>query len=266
MKTWTRCSFYGDGPATEASKGVSVKIVAIIQARMGSTRLPGKVLKDLGGETVLARVVRRTQRAALLDSVVVATSTADADIAIVNECHRLSIRCFRGDEQDVLDRYYQCARQLQADAVVRITSDCPLIDPGLITAVTRRLLDDRPDYATNTHVRTYPRGLDVEVFSGDALTRAWLKAQLPYERIHVTPYFYEVSGRFRVASLTSEPDYSHHRWTLDTTEDFELIRTIYERFAGLDDMSWREVLALLEREPELAQLNSQVRQKMLHEG
>jgi spore coat polysaccharide biosynthesis protein SpsF len=243
-----------------------MRVVAIIQARMSSTRLPGKVLKDLGGETVLSRVVHRTRRARLLDEVVVATSILPADDDIVQECERLKAACFRGDEADVLDRYYRAAQQYAADAVVRITADCPLIDPELIDDAIRALFDENADYATNSLVLTYPRGLDVEVFTVRSLEHAWREAKESYERVHVTPYFYEVGGRFRIASLTAEADYSQHRWTLDTAEDFELIQTIYARFDNRDDMNWREVLALMDRQPELAKLNSQVRQKTLQEG
>src|SRR5580704_8315258 len=130
---------------------------------MGSTRLPGKVLMDLGGATVVARVVQRTRAATLLDEVVVATSLLPADDAIVQECQRLSVACFRGDEEDVLARYYRAAREFGADAIVRITADCPLIDPELIDATVRAFLEQKPDYATNSLVATYPRGLDVEV-------------------------------------------------------------------------------------------------------
>lgn len=243
-----------------------MKVVAIIQARMGSTRLPGKVMKDLGGATVLARVVNRTRRAKLLDQVVVATSTAPGDDVIVEECRRLGVPWFRGDEQDVLDRYYQCARQFEADAVVRITSDCPLIDPELIDATVQRFLEEKPDYATNGLPVSFPRGLDVEVLSAEALGRAWREAQQPYERVHVTPYFYEKQGRFRVASISAARDFGDQRWTLDTAEDFELIRAIYHQFGNHDEMRWQDVLKLLEREPELLALNAHVRQKTLQEG
>src|SRR5258706_7744145 len=130
----------------------SMKIVAIIQARMGSTRLPGKVLRDLGGETVLARVVNRTRRSTLLDEVVVATSVLAADDAIVQECERLTVACFRGDELNVLDRYYRAAQEFGADSIVRITADCPLIDWELMDATIRSGLDQKADYATNSLV------------------------------------------------------------------------------------------------------------------
>lgn len=241
-----------------------MRVVAIIQARMGSTRLPGKVLKDLGGETVLARVVNRTRRATLLDEVVVATSVLPADDAIARECEHLKVACFRGDEADVLDRYYRAAQQFAADAVVRITADCPLIDPELVDTTIRTFLEEKADYANNTSPRTYPRGLDAEVFTFTGLERAWREAVKPYEREHVTPYFYEHPELFRVAYTREEKDYSAHRWTLDTPDDLELIRAIYARLGNRADFGWREVLAVMEREPELAALNSHIVQKSLH--
>jgi spore coat polysaccharide biosynthesis protein SpsF len=243
-----------------------MRVVAIIQARMGSTRLPGKVLKDLGGETVLARVVNRTRRATLLDNVVVATSVLPADDAIAQECESLKVACFRGDEVDVLDRYYRAAQKFGADAVVRITADCPLIDWELIDATIRSNLEQKADYATNALVLTYPRGLDVEVFTVDALERAWSAAKEEHQRIHVTPYLYETPDLFKVISVADETDHSKYRWTLDTTEDLEMIRAVYKHFANRDSFRWNEVLDLMENQPELADLNSHVRQKTLREG
>jgi spore coat polysaccharide biosynthesis protein SpsF len=242
-----------------------LKIVAIIQARMGSTRLPGKVLKDLAGDTVLARVVSRTRRAKLVQQVVVATSDLPADDAIAQECNRLSVACFRGDEADVLDRYFRAAQQFSADGIVRITSDCPLIDPELIDATVQAFLEGRADYCTNALVVRYPRGLDVEVFTFEALARAEDCAKEAYQRTHVTPYFYENPGLFNIASLTADADYSDLRWTLDTIEDLEMLREIYDRLEGRD-LGWREVLDLIKNTPELARINSSVRQKELKEG
>lgn len=243
-----------------------MKIVAIIQARMGSTRLHGKVLKNLCGQTVLARVVNRTRRAQLAAEIVVATSVLPADDDILRECDRLAVPCFRGDEGDVLDRYYHAAQQFAADAVVRITSDCPLIDPELIDATVRAFLDEMADYATNSLTITYPRGLDVEVFTADALACAWQQAKQTYQRTHVTPYLYEHPEQFKIESLTCEESFGHFRWTLDTQEDWELIEIIYNRFSGRDDFRWREVLALMKSEPELTDLNSHVQQKAITEG
>ena len=238
-----------------------MKVVAIIQARMGSTRLPGKVLKDLCGETVLARVVNRTRRAMLLQEVVVATSVQPADDAIVQECGRLSVACFRGAEADVLDRYYRAAEKFSADAIVRITSDCPLIDPEVSDKTIRAFLEQHPDYASNVLERRCPRGLDTEVMTFAALESARREARDPYQREHVTPFLYQHPERFRLLSVTGDRDYSHYRWTLDTREDLEFLRAVYARRAEASDLAWQDVLRILEGEPDLAAINEHVKQK-----
>jgi len=228
-----------------------MRSVAIIQARMGSTRLPGKVLKDVGGQSVLARVVRRAGRATLLDDVAVATSILSEDDVIAEDCIRLGVHCFRGDQADVLDRYYRAAQFCRADVVVRITADCPLIDPELADNTIDEFIEQRPDYASNSLVPTYPSGLSVEVFTLVALQRAWREATQSYQRAHVTPYLYENPQLFSILSLTAEADYSRYRWTLDTEEDLETIRAIYQHFANRDTFNWRDALALMERAPEV---------------
>jgi spore coat polysaccharide biosynthesis protein SpsF len=243
-----------------------MKIVAVIQARTGSSRLPGKVLADVGGRSMLARVVRRAGRAERLDGVVVATTDRPADDAIVAECRELGVTVFRGSEEDVLDRYQGAARATDAGVVVRITSDCPLIDPEVIDRVVAALLADDADYASNTLERTYPRGLDVEAVTAEALAQAWRKAQEPYQRVHVTPYLYQHPDRFRLRSVTSGVDAGHHRWTVDTAEDLELVRALYSRLGNDDDFGWRRALVVVEAEPELADLNRRIRQKALEEG
>jgi spore coat polysaccharide biosynthesis protein SpsF len=240
-----------------------MNVVTIIQARMGSTRLPGKVLMDLGGETVLARVVSRLRRASQVDEILVATTDSFADSGIVQECHRLEVRTFRGSENDVLDRYYHAALACAADTVVRITSDCPVVDPELIDETIRAFQQQHGDYASNALVRTYPRGLDTEVFTMGALEQAWRDAHEPYEREHVTPYLYEHPELFRLISQCEQIDYSRYRWTLDTVEDLALLRAIYERFSNHDNFGWREVIQLMKQEPELTELNSGVIQKTL---
>ena len=225
---------------------------------MGSSRLPGKVLTDLGGKTVLARVVRRLRRARLIDEVVVATTDLAADDPIVRECNHLDVPYFCGSESDVLDRYYQAAKAFGGEAIVRVTSDCPVIDPQLVDETIAAFQADEADYASNVIPRTYPRGLDTEVFTAAALERAWLEAKEPHQREHVTPYFYGHPELFRMASAKADADYSRYRWTLDTSEDSELICAIYSHFDNRDDFDWKEVLALMEREPELADLNSRV--------
>jgi spore coat polysaccharide biosynthesis protein SpsF len=241
-----------------------MRTIAIIQARMGSSRLPGKALMDLGGKTALARVVRRLHRSVLIDEVVVATTTLAPDDAIHAECERLQVRCLHGSEDDVLDRYCEAARASAADVVVRITADCPLIDAELVDETIRLFWSQGADYASNTLVLSYPRGLDVEAFTVGALHRAWHEAHQPYEREHVTPYFYEHPEWFRLASLEGEADYSRYRWTLDTVEDLQLIRAIYSRFENRDDFGWRVVLQFMQAEPEVALLNAHVVQKELH--
>lgn len=243
-----------------------MKVVAIVQARMGSTRLPGKVLKDIEGETMLARVAQRLRRAELINELLVATTDGRADDAIVAECRRCSVPVSRGDEKDVLDRYFRAAQLAKADVVVRITSDCPLIDPEITDKTIAAFLAEKPDYAANTLVRTYPRGLDTEVMTFDALGRAWREARKPYERTHVTPYIYEHSSEFKLLSVTEENDYSSHRWTVDTPEDLEFVRAIYARLKENAMFQWRDVLALIDREPQLVELNRLVTQKALHEG
>jgi spore coat polysaccharide biosynthesis protein SpsF len=243
-----------------------VKIGAIIQARVGSSRLPGKVLADVGGRTMLARVVRRVRRARRLDIVIVATSIADRDDAIVAEARRLAAPVFRGDELDVLDRFWQAASHFGLDVVVRITSDCPLIDPGLIDSVIEDFLKARPtvDYASNTLERTYPRGLDVAVMRQEALQQAWEEATEPHERAHVTPFLREHPERFRLQSVIGGRG-SEQRWTVDTEEDLEFVRAVYRELGDEDTASWREVLALLEQKPQLLSLNKGIRQKELRE-
>jgi len=232
---------------------------------MGSSRLPGKALKDIQGRSMLARVVRRAQRSSLIDRLIVATTDKEADDAIASECKVLGVSVFRGSEDDVLDRYYQAAKAFSAEAVVRITSDCPLIDPDVIDRVVRVFLDNRPDYASNTIENTYPRGLDVEVFTFSALEKAWRNASRDFERVHVTPYIYLHPELFRKLSVTGEKNLSFYRWTVDTAEDLALVRAIYEKMGGDDHFSWRDVLELFEREPCLAELNRHIRQKSLEE-
>ena len=242
-----------------------MNVVAVVQARMGSTRLPGKVLQDLAGQSMLARVVRRVERSRNVDQVVVATSTSPADEAIVAECARLGVASFCGNEHDVLDRYYRAAVHYRAQTIVRITSDCPLIEPQIVDEVVAAFLAAEPDYASNTLDRTYPRGLDTEAVSMAALARAWAEAAEPYQRIHVTPYFYQNPELFTLLSVRQARDDSQQRWTVDTPEDLAFVRQIYERLGG-GEFHWQDVLDLLECEPGLLALNRDVQQKTLHEG
>ena len=238
-----------------------MKTIVIVQSRLGSSRLKGKVLKNICGKTMLARVIERLKRSRLGNNVVVATTTNSEDDAVIQECKNLSTPVFCGSEEDVLDRYYRAARHFKADAVVRITSDCPLVDPEVVDRVIETFQKEKPDFASNAVVRTYPRGLDTEMISLSALSSAWEKAKAPYERTHVTPFIRENSKLFRIVSITSTRDLSYHRWTVDTAEDLEFVRAVYQRFGDSDDFNWQDVLDLLEREPALMKINAEVRQK-----
>jgi spore coat polysaccharide biosynthesis protein SpsF len=243
-----------------------MKVVAIIQARMRSTRLPGKVLRDLAGESMLGRVVRRVRRAPSIDEVIVAVPDTPADEPLVRHCRRLDAICFRGSEHDVLDRFWRAAEANRADAVVRLTADCPLIDPEVTDRVVRAFLDALPDYCSNTLERTWPRGLDTEVVTSGALACAWREARETYQRTHVMPYLYQHPERFRLLAVTAGEDHGRDRWTVDTPDDLAFAEAVYERMGGDDRFSWRDVQRLLSEEPWLTDLNHHVRQKHLAEG
>ena len=214
---------------------------------------------------MLARVVDRARRARELDELVVATTTNTQDDVIESLCLKRVYPCFRGHAIDVLDRIYQAARHYRADVVVRLTADCPLIDPEVIDGTVEGFLSADPpvDFAANRLPgrRSSPIGLDTEVCSMAALERAWREADQPHQREHVMPYLYEQPGRFRTLLVWNDADHSHHRWTVDTPEDLALVRRIFKHFNGRDTFSWRDVLGLFEREPSLANLNARVAHK-----
>jgi spore coat polysaccharide biosynthesis protein SpsF len=243
-----------------------MRTVAIIQARLGSERLPGKVLKEIAGEPMLVRVVTRARRSTSLDDIVLATTEAQQDRLIVNLCESKQWSFFRGSEFDVLDRYYQAAVQYMADAVVRITADCQLIDPEIIDlTISRFLQEGSVDYVSNTlPPRTFPRGLDVEVMTFEALKCAWRKDHNPAWREHVTPFIYRNPDLFEVLGIKNDNDYSYMRWTVDTPEDLAFLRLVYEHFEH-DHFSWHEVISLLDQKPELIDINKFVVQKNPHE-
>jgi spore coat polysaccharide biosynthesis protein SpsF len=280
------------------------RVVAIIQGRMSSSRLPGKILADIAGQPMLQRVFIRTSRAVTVTDTIFATTTDPSDDPVAEYCDFSGIPFTRGSLYDVLDRYYQAATQTKADVIVRITADCPVIDPALIDDAVnaiwgrfegmpdpledlqRPLLPDElvfaADFVCNRlpppwH-RTYPIGLDVEVCTFESLKKAWKEAQEPQHREHAMPYFYEgvelsavsrqlsigTSPRgFRVALLNHTTDFGDYRWTVDTHEDLEFMRQVYNRFNGRDDFSWKEVLDLVHNEPELMKINSRIQHKTL---
>jgi spore coat polysaccharide biosynthesis protein SpsF len=274
-----------------------MKTIAIIQARMSSSRLPGKVLLDIGSKPMLEWVVERTRRAQFVNEVVVATTLDPSDTPVFEFCKQKDTRVGRGSVHDVLDRYYQAAKHFQADVVVRITADCPLIDPALIDQAVRLLLSgtgaldlrlklsaSRFDFVANRLPppwgRTYPIGLDVEVMTFEALERAWRTAIPKHQREHVTPFLYEgtpvdqlkysipntpyssamTPDGQHIALLHHTPDYGDLRWTVDTPEDLELVRKIVSYFPD-DTFTWKDVLALVQAHPELTQINAQIQHK-----
>ncbi|WP_342434558.1 glycosyltransferase family protein [Paenibacillus sp. FSL H7-0442] len=240
-----------------------MNIVAIIQARMGSTRLPGKVSLDLLGVTVLERVVERIKKVKQINKIVVATTDLTADETIVNLAHKAEVEVYRGSESDVLKRYYEAAVTYNADVIIRITSDCPVIDPVIIDELIKNYIMGSYDYVSNTIERSYPRGLDAEVFSFASLEKAHLEAKSTEQREHVTPYIYQNLDQFSLLSVTYPKDYSNYRWTLDTTEDWELIQQIYTYFKDRDSFDWQDIVELMETRPEIALINSHVEQKKL---
>jgi glutamate-1-semialdehyde aminotransferase/spore coat polysaccharide biosynthesis protein SpsF (cytidylyltransferase family)/predicted dehydrogenase len=240
---------------TESGEG---PVVAIIQARMGSSRLPGKSLAEIEKRPMLWHVIQRVKRATLVDRVVVATSTAPADDAIETMCLENGVACHRGSETDVLDRFYHAARAEKAAQVVRITADCPLIDPEVVDRVVRRFQRGDLDYASNAMVRSYPDGLDTEIFSFSALERAWHEASKTSEREHVTPYLR--SDKFRTANVENDSTslYQHYRWTVDEAQDLEFIRAVYQAFREKESFGMKDVLELIEKNPGLEKMNSEI--------
>ena len=235
-------------------------VIGCVQARMGSTRLPGKALVDIAGLTMLHRVTSRLGRALGVDEVVIATSTHPDDDAIVRHGADLGLRVFRGGEMDVLGRYALVTRATGADLVVRVTSDCPFLDPVLASTVVAAVTDGVDYAANNLEPRTFPRGLDVEVMTAAALLEADRLDVDPGTREHVTPFIRD-SGRYHLAAVSHDPDLSTIRWTVDTVEDLELARTMADHFDGRNDMSWEELLGAWNSHPSWWVLNDRVEQK-----
>jgi len=230
-------------------------LVAVIQARTGSSRFPGKVLEDILGRPMLSRQLERIARANI-DKVVVATSIERGDDAIEQLVAAEGYPVYRGSLEDVLDRVYTAAGAHGADHVVRVTADCPVVDHRLIDAVVRQHLEDGNDYTSNTLKRTYPDGQDVEVMRMKALELAWSEARIPEQREHVTPYIYEHPERFRLGSVESQQDFSHLRWTVDYAEDLAVIRVMFERlYSECPTFGMEELLDLCHRMPELEAMN-----------
>lgn len=235
-----------------------MKTLVLIQARMGSTRLPGKVLMNLAGKPVLQRVFERVQKADV-DDIVLVTTLDPRDIPLVNAVSSWGHRVFCGSENDVLDRFYQAAKIIAPDRIVRITADCPVMDPDVINQVLHAQSASKVDYCSNVLIESYPDGLDVEVFTMQALEKAWTEAKLDSEREHVTPYIRKNASLFSHQNVESVVDYHDMRWTLDTPEDYEFLSKIYDRLHSQNEyFGMAEILALLEQEPQLGLINGQI--------
>ncbi|MEW5943436.1 MAG: glycosyltransferase family protein [Pseudomonadota bacterium] len=234
-----------------------MKILAILQARFSSTRLPGKVLKPILGKPMLRHQIERIRRARRIDKLMVATSAHPSDDALQKLCAEAGITCHRGSLDDVLDRFYQAARTQGVEYVVRLTGDCPLADPAVIDRVVDACLESGADYASNVFPPTYPDGLDVEVFRFAALERAWREGRLPSEREHVTPYIHQHPELFRQVNVSQENDLSALRWTVDNPADFEFVREVYEAlYPHNPAFATADILDLLARRPELGKINT----------
>lgn len=239
-------------------------IAIIVQARMGSTRLPGKVLKQIAGRPMLDYQIERLRRVQGAQKIVVATTTEAADEPIVDYCRAAGVACTRGSESDVLSRYYEAAQLHGATVVVRVTSDCPLLEPELVDLAidTFQGHGQAYDYVSNMIEPTWPYGMAVEVFSAAALQEAHREAVAPAEREHVTPFIYWRPQRYRIKSLTMQPNLSALRWTVDTPEDFELVSRLLSALVPTQpNFRIPDVLALLERHPDWSAINSHIQQK-----
>ena len=241
-----------------------MKVVGIIQARMGSTRLPGKVLLPAAGKSLIRHMLDRVKRSSTIDELWLATSSDSANVQLANEAEKAEVEVFRGSEDDVLSRYVAVAERTAADWIVRLTGDCPLHDPVIIDAVVSYALDHATefDYLCNSLRPTYPDGLDVEVFTSKSLAQAATEATSTLQREHVTPFihrYHDGPGPFRVGHFIGPADFSHLRWTVDEQADYKVVKEIFEVLYPINPLfSWMDVLALLTRRPELMMKNSHI--------
>lgn len=233
-----------------------MSVGCIIQARMGSTRLPGKVLMTLDEKNpILYYVITQLQNCKLLEKIVVATTDLKEDDKIEEFLTSIKIDCFRGNSKNVLDRYYQCAKKFSLSTIVRITADNPLIDPALVDNTIEKLRSGNFDYVSNAHIRSFPFGTETEVFTFDALEYAWKNAKTDYEREHVTPYFYNNPDTFHTLDITHTENISHLRWTVDKIEDLTLVRKIVSKIKKRPILM-ADILELFHNEPDLIKINS----------
>lgn len=245
-----------------------MKTGVIVQTRMGSSRLPGKVMINICGKPVIEHVIDRLKMSNTLDDIIIATTTSMKDKVIVEQAQKNGVKWFCGSEEDVLSRYYYAAKENNLNTIVRITSDCPLIDPIILDKIVE--FYNKNDYLLVTNAgnllehRTYPRGLDVEVFSFDTIEQAFNFAKKTYQREHVTPYIYETYGD-KIYYYKNDINFSQYRWTLDTEEDLELISIIYNNFYNEygQNFGFKEVLKFIQTNPQLSKINEHIEQKKI---
>lgn len=237
-------------------------ILGLIQARMSSTRLPKKVMRLIGGEPMLFRQIERLRDSKRVDQWAVVTSTDPTDAELVSECTKRGCQVFAGSLEDVLDRYYKAALAIRPSQVVRVTGDCPIIDPEIIDDLIDFHMAGGFEYSSNALEPTFPDGLDCEIINWSVLEQAWKEAKLPSEREHVTPFIYKdfkTAPKFKIGSYKSQINYSHFRWTVDEVRDFELITEIFENlYTHNPKFRTGDVLELLKKKPALASLNSSI--------
>jgi len=242
---------------------VRPEVAAFIQARVGSTRLPGKILADIAGKPLLAHVINRVNASKTIDSIVITTTTRQEDNPVRELASAQGVKYYSGNIDDVLDRFYQAALQFPADIIVRITSDDPFKDPEIIDKITSYLINHKKlDYVSNTIEPTYPEGLDVEAFRFRALECAWKKARLPSEREHVTPYIWKNPDKFAIKNIKNSVDYSHLRWTIDFYEDLCFAREIYDRLSDRGIFLMQDIIETIRNEPDLAKINCSIERNM----
>lgn len=232
---------------------ITMNIVAITQARFSSSRLPGKVLKQLGSETVLDLHLKRIKQSRRINSFILATTTEPESEAIAEIANRNGVSCFQGSLNDVLDRFYQAVVDLKPDYIVRLTSDCPLIDPAYIDDMIQKFLDSDCEYGSNCLNPTLPDGMDAEIFTFDSLASAWQNAQKKSEREHVTPYIRE-SGKFKTLSVEYDLDWDQYRMTLDTEEDYQVLKLLVDNCGECASVA--EYVKFLSSHPEISEINS----------
>lgn len=235
-----------------------MKIVCIVQARLGSTRFPNKVLKKIGNKKIIEILLSRIKKSKYIDQIVLATSNTSLDTKLANFIMRLGFDVFKGSHKNVLKRYYLAAKKYEADLIVRITGDCPLVDSNLIDQMIKTFKKKNYDYISNTLIPTYPDGLDIEVFSFNALNKTFLNSKTQMQKEHVTPYMYQ-SGKFKIFNQKNRIDYSKFRWTIDEIQDYQVLKKIFKYFKPNIFFPWTDVISLTKLKPNIFKMNKDIK-------